>query len=206
MEAPKKPTLRASRALETRKRLLESALALFRERGFDAVSVDEITKAANTSKGSFYTHFTTKSDIIKEEFRLIDDFYLALLPELEKIEGAADRLRAFSRGQLDYIHSVMGYQNLGIMYMNQLSDFNEEKVLTRRERPLFRITRDLVAYGQGRGEFTTRRPPEELAIWVNRCMRGFFLDWAISRAGIDARTEGQAFFEDFVLPALAAGR
>ncbi|HUW40481.1 MAG TPA: TetR/AcrR family transcriptional regulator [Rectinemataceae bacterium] len=195
-------TSRQRRAQDTRKRVLESAIALFQEKGFDAVSVDEITQAAGTSKGSFYTYFTTKSDIVKEEFRLIDVFYESKLPEIRRLKSSKSRLLAFTRYQLDYLDSKMGYRTLAILYMNQLSVVNEEKFLTSPERPLIRILRELVAEGQDRAEIRRDRKPEELALWVARCMRGFFLDWAISRGAIDIRAVGMDFFKEFVLRGL----
>lgn len=47
----------------TKQRIFESALALFTKKGFENVSVEQITKNAGTSKGNFYTYFSTKSDI-----------------------------------------------------------------------------------------------------------------------------------------------
>ncbi len=197
-------TGRKRRALETRRRILESALALFKEKGFDSVSIDEITQAAGTSKGSFYTYFATKSEIIIEEFRLIDSYYERKLPEIRRLKSARNRLTAFTRLQLEYIHARMGYQTLAILYMNQLSDFNSEKFLTTTSRSLFRIPRDLIAEGQERGEIPRSRAAGDLAQWMNRCMRGFFLDWAVSRATLDIRVDGMAFFTCFVLPGVFA--
>jgi AcrR family transcriptional regulator len=192
-------TTRRRRALETRRRLLESALTLFKEKGFDAVSIDEITQVAGTSKGSFYTYFATKSDIITEEFLLIDEFYERKLPEIRRLKSARSRLTAFTRFQLEYIHSKMGYQTLAILYMNQLSVLDNKKFLTKPTRPLFRIPRDIIAEGQQRREIPTLYSAEELALWMSRSMRGFFLDWAISGDAIDIRAEGMAFFKSFVL-------
>ena len=192
-------TSRQRKALDTRKRVLESAIALFQEKGFDAVSVDEITQAAGTSKGSFYTYFATKSDIVKEEFRLIDDFYESKLPEIRRFKSAKSKLIAFTRHQLEYLQSKMGYRTLAILYMNQLSVTNDEKFLTSMERPLIRILRDIIAEGQERAEIPAKRDAEELALWAARCMRGFFLDWAISRGTIDIQADGLEFFKGFVL-------
>jgi TetR/AcrR family transcriptional regulator, transcriptional repressor for nem operon len=41
-------------------RLLEAARDIFRERGFCATSVDDICKAAEVTKGSFFHHFDSK--------------------------------------------------------------------------------------------------------------------------------------------------
>jgi len=51
------------RALETRARLTESAIACFVESGYDATSVQTICERAGASKGAFYHHFPSKQDV-----------------------------------------------------------------------------------------------------------------------------------------------
>ncbi len=46
--------------LTSRDKLLESAATLFLEKGYDAISVNDICKHAGVSKGSFYHYFETK--------------------------------------------------------------------------------------------------------------------------------------------------
>ena len=48
---------------ENRLRILDAASRLFREKGFDAVTVSEVMKAAGLTHGGFYGHFTSKDDL-----------------------------------------------------------------------------------------------------------------------------------------------
>lgn len=49
---------------ETRQRLLEIALRLFCEQGYDATPVEQITKTAGVAKGTFFNYFETKEAIL----------------------------------------------------------------------------------------------------------------------------------------------
>lgn len=49
-----------------RRRILEAASALFRERGFEAVTVAEVMHAAGLTHGGFYGHFKSKDDLIAQ--------------------------------------------------------------------------------------------------------------------------------------------
>ena len=49
---------------ENRRRILEAASSLFRDRGFDAVSVAEVMKAAGLTHGGFYGHFSSKDELV----------------------------------------------------------------------------------------------------------------------------------------------
>jgi len=60
----KEPLSRMTRKRErTRGELVSAAEQLVAERGLDAISIDEITDAADVAKGTFYTHFTDKNDL-----------------------------------------------------------------------------------------------------------------------------------------------
>ena len=49
-----------------RQRILEAAGRLFRERGFEAVTVAEVMQAAGLTHGGFYGHFKSKDDLIAQ--------------------------------------------------------------------------------------------------------------------------------------------
>jgi TetR/AcrR family transcriptional regulator, transcriptional repressor for nem operon len=51
---------------ENRHRILDAASRLFREKGFEAVSVAEVMKAAGLTHGGFYGHFSSKDDLIAQ--------------------------------------------------------------------------------------------------------------------------------------------
>ncbi|MCX5581719.1 TetR/AcrR family transcriptional regulator [Kaistia terrae] len=52
--------------VQNRTRILTEAGRLFREKGFDAVSVAEVMKAAGMTHGGFYGHFRSKDDLIAQ--------------------------------------------------------------------------------------------------------------------------------------------
>ncbi|QDL92567.1 TetR/AcrR family transcriptional regulator [Paroceanicella profunda] len=51
---------------ENRGRILAQAARLFRDKGFDGVSVAEVMKAAGLTHGGFYGHFASKDDLIAQ--------------------------------------------------------------------------------------------------------------------------------------------
>ncbi|MFF4901404.1 TetR family transcriptional regulator C-terminal domain-containing protein [Streptomyces sp. NPDC001068] len=52
-----------------REQLVEAAAECFEERGFNAIGVQEITRAAGVPKGSFYNHFVSKEALALEVMR-----------------------------------------------------------------------------------------------------------------------------------------
>ena len=51
---------------QNRSRILTEAGRLFREKGFDAVSVAEVMQAAGLTHGGFYGHFRSKDDLVAQ--------------------------------------------------------------------------------------------------------------------------------------------
>ncbi len=55
---------RALRKEQTRARIEQTALRLFRRRGFEQVTVDDLARAAEVSPATFYRHFGTKEEVV----------------------------------------------------------------------------------------------------------------------------------------------
>ncbi len=51
---------------QNRSRILTEAGRLFREKGFDVVSVAEVMKAVGLTHGGFYGHFSSKDDLVAQ--------------------------------------------------------------------------------------------------------------------------------------------
>jgi AcrR family transcriptional regulator len=85
------------------KALLDAALPLFLERGIEAVSIDDITKAAGVAKGSFYRYFDDKPALVTGLFEETN----ARLRAAFRASGDA-LAKARTRAEL-----VAGYEVLG---------------------------------------------------------------------------------------------
>ena len=59
-------TKRQENALITRQKLIDTAEDLLKTNGFNALCVEDITKAAGVAKGTFYVYFKHKEDIVSE--------------------------------------------------------------------------------------------------------------------------------------------
>mgnify|MGYP001447775575 CR=1 FL=1 len=82
-------TTRQQNALITKQSLYDAAIALFLEKGYENVKIEEITQAANVAKGTFYIYFDSKKNLLYHSFDQFDSMYLdiykrfAILPHLK---------------------------------------------------------------------------------------------------------------------------
>ncbi|GAB1482619.1 hypothetical protein MASR2M78_14350 [Treponema sp.] len=190
-------------ARKTKNAIMESALSLFKEKGFDAVTIEEITQKAGVAKGSFYTYFATKSDIIVDEFWKIDAFYGAWASaNLKRYKSADEKLIAFTKAQMKYVQDVIGNQNLKILYANQVLQPGSDKIISSTARQWVLIIKTIIAEGQDKGEYRTDIDAERLAILFNRSARAVLLEWCIQDADFDLIKEGVFFIKEWILRSL----
>lgn len=83
METPKR------RRSATRARLLEGALDVFAERGFNGASVEDICDRAGFTRGAFYSNFASKDELVLALFQATTDRLLEQIAAL--VPGLADQ-------------------------------------------------------------------------------------------------------------------
>ncbi len=88
------PGLRERKKQRTREAILEAALRLFGERGFDAVSVAEIANVVEVSDRTVYNYFPTKEHLV---FDRMEAFEAALLAAVRERRTGESVLAAFRR-------------------------------------------------------------------------------------------------------------
>jgi AcrR family transcriptional regulator len=103
--APQRSGLRERVKARTRRELIDAALTLFAERGFDDVTVDDIAEAADISPRTFFRYFPVKEDVVLAD---LEDSTATLLRELAARppeEPPLTALRAALQGPLDSLEA-----------------------------------------------------------------------------------------------------
>src|SRR5436305_210538 len=86
-------TLRERKQRRTRDGIIEAAMTLFEEHGFNGVTVDEIAERAEVGRTTFFRYFADKQEVLFAE----DDEFLAVLTDAvdraaREVAPIADRL------------------------------------------------------------------------------------------------------------------
>ena len=90
--------LRERKKRQTRQAIAEAARRLFRERGFEAVTVAEVAKAADVSEQTVFNYFRTKEDLF---FSGMQAFEEQLVEAVRQRPPGASALGAFRRAVLN---------------------------------------------------------------------------------------------------------
>ncbi|MFC0234460.1 TetR/AcrR family transcriptional regulator [Vagococcus entomophilus] len=59
---------RSEQAKQTKRTIFEAAVQLIKKIGYSNVTVEEICQHAHVAKGTFYVHYRSKEDIVKESY------------------------------------------------------------------------------------------------------------------------------------------
>lgn len=85
-------TLREEQKATTRRRILETAHSLFVERGYAAVTIDDITSTVGCSRATFYLHFPSKMEVLaKIGAETVDQRALTVYADLDRVLQTGER-------------------------------------------------------------------------------------------------------------------
>mgnify|MGYP003507775353 FL=1 len=187
-------TERQKKALETRSKLLHKSLELFGKYGFEHVTIEQITKACDVSKGTFYTHFPSKYDVILEKFKEFDTFYDTVEKEINPTLSASEKILTIYNEQMLYIINVVGKDVLTTVYTAAMTNqVEEDHYLISPERKIFQILNNYIAEGVTSGEFRQDLSVADMQSIIQRCMRANVYDWLIHNETFDLVKEMQLF-------------
>ena len=189
--SPSAASRRTKNSEETRRRILEVALELFRQRGFDATTMRDIASACGIALGATYYHFGSKEAIVLAYYSLAkDEMHQPLDEAVSGARSLAAGLRDTLRVKFNYFEPNRKF--LGALFphaadpRDPLSPFSDENRHIRRADQ---------AHFQRLLERTTKLPPD-LAPYVPSLLwlyqMGLLLFWIYDRTEQHRRTQALA--------------
>src|SRR3954462_9488592 len=97
-EEPVPLGLRERKKQQTRQLIAETARRLFAERGFEAVPIAEIARAADVSEKTVFNYFPTKEDLV---YWRLEEFEEQLLDSIRNRRPRESALEGFGRFMLE---------------------------------------------------------------------------------------------------------
>ncbi|MGK5554774.1 TetR/AcrR family transcriptional regulator [Actinomadura kijaniata] len=140
-------------AVPVRRRILDAAVRLFAERGFDGTSVQEVVAAAEVTKGALYHYFDSKTDLLYEIYHSLITRQLA---DLDRVLAAglppAETVRAILT---ELIRSTAAHVDEAKVFGQEMHNLDDERRrAVRADRRRYHVAfRDLVENAQKDGVF-----------------------------------------------------
>lgn len=146
--------IREQKKSKTRKAILDAAIRLFAEKGYEQTSMEELAREAGIGKATIYGYFSTKNEIFLAYCEEEVDFAFSLLTKKQDEDAPlSDQLVALMLGQLTY---VTGNREFGRVFSREMFFPDNKDVIASRELDMKYLARlmDVLVKGQNRKELT----------------------------------------------------
>ncbi len=140
-----------SRESERKGQILNSAIKIFGEKGFQNATIAEIAKDAGIGDATIYEYFKSKEDLLlaipveitKELIPLINDHMMG-------IKGALNKLRKFIWWWLNYVEKNPGYGSIVLLELKTSKTYVSNEAY-QAARNFYKIVLDIIREGQEEG-------------------------------------------------------
>jgi TetR/AcrR family fatty acid metabolism transcriptional regulator len=191
----KKITNRQQQAIDTRNRIYSAAIELMEHKGFDNITIAEISRKSHVSVGAFYHYFKSKNDILAEIFRKADDFFSTEV--IDMIAGKTT-LQKITEYFIQYakFNAANGVDTTKHLFSPDV------KFFIKKNRPMHNLLADIIREGQRRGELRNDMKAEELERDLAVIGWGTIFEWNLRDGRFDlAKTMKRRIA--LILPALS---
>ena len=150
--------------------IIQVALQLFKEKGYENTSVECIIRAAGISKGGFYHHYNSKEELLENIAQLFIGEVLAIMGE---IAGRGD-LSALEKTNA-YLRQVNSYKTdkavevsalLSELYSGGKNTRLENLIFDYARKQIAPVMKSIIVQGIKEGEFATDYPEEAAEVYV----------------------------------------
>lgn len=173
---------------EARKQqILEAALVVFAQHGFNGATMDDIAAQAGLSKGALYWYFKSKDSIIDE---LVALFFDREIEEFETLLAndmtASERLRAATRLLIDEMSGLVDFMPIAYeYYATALRDEATYDFFQQFYQGFTTIFAQMIRQGVDAGEFRADVDPTLAAAMLASFYEGAIFIWIFNQENLD---------------------
>lgn len=136
---------------KTKRKIFETSMELFAEKGYDATSIEEITATVGVAKGTLYYHFSCKEEIFKflveEGVKLLKN---SISIKTDALQNSIDKIRAIV---LIQIKILFKYESFMKIILSQIWGNDERSKLCKKHVfEYIQMIEKIVKEGQEKGE------------------------------------------------------
>ena len=153
--------LRARKYGQARRALFDAAMELFRDKGFDETSAEEIADRAGFSRATFFNHFGSKAAVLRHYGESLQEKLEQLLAEADPGRPPLDRARDVLHAMASEAEARRDEVRLLLSFSLRDPDYLVRPTAARRR--VLGMVESLVAEAQRRGEARRDMSARELA-------------------------------------------
>ena len=170
-----------------RERILKKSWELFKKNGYEEIKIERITKEVGISKGSFYTYFKTKEDVL---FSILEKIEIEIENSINDIDTSEEPSKVLYNLLEKRVELFLGYvqnmklENLYIMKSGQIDEF-------KNKITIFYTTyiKENIIKNYGNKKIWNL---EIISKYINSSIEGYFLEEIFENKGVDKDFENRA--------------
>ncbi len=168
----KKVTKRTLQARQTKEKIYRCSVNLFREQGFETVTVEQLAKAAGVGIGTFYHYYPSKMALYTEMFINAEDYFEEFEEEQSLQGNPYDVLQAYFQKYV--MLNIAPGQEFARMLTTP-----EGRAFLNGNRKFEKKLENLLEHYQKSGQINQQHTAEEWCDYLFICARGVLFDWSI---------------------------
>ena len=174
-------TQRQRQAIDTKLKITRISIELFKQHGYNGVTVRDICDAASISIGTFYHHFESKEEIVNTSHRQLDRLWEERISKYVSVSTREDIIYHFE--EAGKLLQELGWELAAASYRQLITSRN--KYAVQNDRPISAVMRRLIRSGMADGSLPPDTDMEELIRLLIRCSRGVLFDWCLHNGEYD---------------------
>ena len=173
-----KMTKRELATAATRENLIETAESLLQEKGYEKISVSDITRASGVAKGTFYNYFDKKEDIIFE----LNKRHLADLSDKIGELSKEDPVEGIRKYLSDFLQTIVDSTvNMARQWVRFVAASSNKEKWQYDNELLKRLIKELIDNGKLKPDL----PLDKLTLLLTTEVYGIIFSWCISPSTVD---------------------
>ncbi len=170
-----------------RERILKKSWELFKKNGYEETKIERITKEVGISKGSFYTYFKTKEDVL---FSILEKIEIEIENSINDIDTSEEPSKILYNLLEKRVELFLGYvqnmklENLYIMKSGQIDEFKNKITVFYTTF----IKENIIKKYENKKIWDL----EIISKYINSSIEGYFFEEIFENKGIDKDFEDRA--------------
>ncbi len=190
--------LRERKKARLRQQIIDTAIRMFRELGYENTRVDDIVQVLEISQPTFFRYFPSKDAVLRDvALRGIECVTEQLRASLAADSTTAERLRKSYGTMARYAEADRALWQAVVL--SGAMDPVRSPEMRQHDDAAVALLREVLAQGQKRGEITRAVPVAHLAQFMGALYRTVVRHWAVDITGPHKLTDRVRSAVDFFL-------
>lgn len=161
----------------TRQKIISAALMIMKTKGYQGTTIRDICQKVGIAPSSFYSHFHSKSDLLRDIYAKPDRYFSTELPALLEGRSFREQMELFVKAYAR-LNTETGLDTMKVL-------FNPENVWFSQNRPMQDTLLKIFLSAMDRGELPKDADPNPFVKGLFIVLRGVCYDWCVHNGTYD---------------------